>query len=174
MKIEVLSHEEHRLRRKSEPALKPDDRRSRCEADGGGSAFGKLPEIVKPSAEQGRADGEYVASALEERVMRSNENYQLAVDCLAYMILWAPNYPPSMPQTFDQAFVELCGHFDKLSATEEKELSLVGIAKCKEAAVQAKKHFEFGDEDSGRVEIQRAHQYLEFAAKGKSPAELHS
>ena len=89
------------------------------------------------------------------------------------MILWAPNYPPSMPQTFTQAFRELCGYFEKLSATEGRDVSLVGIAKCKEAVVQAKKHFESGDEDSGRVEIQRAHRYLEFAAKGKSPAELH-
>lgn len=103
--------------------------------------------------------------------MKKSELYQHATDSLAYMTIYAPYYPPSMPQTFDEAFVELSGYLDELTAREKRGISMIGIVKSRDAAMRAKRLFESGDETPGIVEIQYAHRYLELAAKGEPAVE---
>lgn len=103
--------------------------------------------------------------------MRKQQLYQLASECIAFMIGAAPRYPKSMPQTFDEGFVELCGYLDDLLALEKRPISLEGLEKAKDAAMRAKRLFDSGDEDAGRIEIQYALRYLDLAAKGKPAVE---
>lgn len=102
--------------------------------------------------------------------MNLRKKYKLATDRLAFMIVYAPTFPPWARQTFKDAFEELCGYLDGLLATEKRGVSLSGIARSRQASLRAKQLFDAGEEDRGKFAVQYAYQYLEFAAKGR-PAE---
>ena len=103
--------------------------------------------------------------------MSTREKYQLAIDLLAYMIVYAPRFPRRIKQTFNEAFEELCGYFDDLATLEKREVSLAGIAESRDAAMRAKALFDSGDDDAGCVEIQYACRYLDLAAVGQPAIE---
>ena len=103
--------------------------------------------------------------------MSKRQAYRLALDTLAYMIVWAPDYPPSMPQTFEEAFAELCQYFEHLEAREQRAVSLDNVRMSREAAMRAKRLYDSGDIDPGRIEIQYAHRYLDLAKSCKPAVE---
>ena len=99
--------------------------------------------------------------------MRLQEKYQRTGDRLAYMVLWGPDFPKDRRQTFSEAFKELNDYVEELLAAENRQVSIEGISKCRQATVRAKEMLDKSDEDGARFQFQFALRYLEFAQKGK-------
>jgi len=99
------------------------------------------------------------------------EKYQLAVEALAYLLAWGPDFPPWIGRTSGQTFEQLCGCLDELLAAETRPVSLVGIARCREVASRSRELLNGGNHPGAKLDMEYAILCLCLAAKGKPAPE---